>query len=75
MFNAEANKKAVPVRATNLPLAMTNSEKHYYYILYIRSLRKNGLLKTQSLNPNVVCNNKMPFMGIMIVTVADDLNL
>ena len=74
MFNAEANKKAVPVRATNLPLAMTDSEKSYLSYC-IRFLQENGLLKTQSFNPIVLCNNKIPFSRFIIATVADDLNL
>ena len=75
MFNAEANKKAVPVRALYLPLAMTDSEKNYLSFIVNTVPAKEWIAQKQSFDTIDLYSKKMPFCSFIIATVADDLNL
>tara|TARA_B100000989_G_C19312116_1_gene373048 strand:+ start:330 stop:494 length:165 start_codon:yes stop_codon:yes gene_type:complete len=51
MFNVEANKKAVPVRAIYQPLAMTDSEKNYLSLIVNTVPAREWIAKKQSFDP------------------------
>tara|TARA_Y100001933_G_C18608335_1_gene401032 strand:- start:151 stop:378 length:228 start_codon:yes stop_codon:yes gene_type:complete len=75
MFNVKVNKKAVNARAMYRPLTMTYSEKSFITRHFYGFFKRMDCSKlSQSIQLTFIVK-KLPFSRIMIVGVADDLNL